>query len=124
MRSKHGEYPEYHTSLDNLDFISPEGLYGSYQVMQKIIDCLERNSTYSVNVLCEPQLGKRGLYPTVSTKASNGIVRDMMNVLAYCDGTNDLIEIADRVELPVWDIYGMVDSLDKCDLFVKHGVGL
>ena len=65
-RSKYGEYPEYHTSKDNLELISPEGLLGAYEVYQQCILSLENNYSYKINVLCEPQLGKRGLYPTTS----------------------------------------------------------
>lgn len=59
-RSKYGEYPEYHTSKDNLELISPEGLLGAYEVYQQCILSLENNYSYKINVLCEPQLGKEG----------------------------------------------------------------
>ena len=58
-RSKFGEYPEYHTSADDLSLVSPEGLQGAYDVMKQVIDVLEMNRCYQVQVLCEPQLGKR-----------------------------------------------------------------
>ena len=63
-RSKFGEYPEYHTFADDLSLVSPEGLQGAYDVMKQVIDVLDMNQCYQV--LCEPQLGKRGLYPTTS----------------------------------------------------------
>lgn len=59
-RSKYGEYPEYHTSADDLSLISEEGLQGTYKLMKKCILALEYNYYYRVNCLCEPQLGKRG----------------------------------------------------------------
>jgi aminopeptidase-like protein len=67
-RTIYDQYEEYHTSLDNLDYISSEGLQGGFDVMKKILETLEVNRIYSTTVLCEPQLGKRGLYPTESTK--------------------------------------------------------
>jgi len=97
IRSKYGVYPEYHTSLDNLSFISPEGLQGGYDVIQKCIELLEANIVYRCVVPCEPQLGKRGLYPTLSTKETKQQVQNMMNFLAYADGTKDLIAIADAI---------------------------
>lgn len=100
MRTKYGQYPEYHTSLDNLDLISPDGLMGGYEVLKKCLECLEANKKYQVTVLCEPQLGKRGLYPTISTKSGASGVRDMMNLLTYCDGSNDLILIAEMINKP------------------------
>jgi aminopeptidase-like protein len=95
MRSKYGAYPEYHTSLDDLDFISPSGLGGSLSVLKACLHCLEHNRTYRVVQPCEPQLGRRGLYPNLSAKSDYSRVRDMMNMLAYCDGRNDLAQIAE-----------------------------
>jgi aminopeptidase-like protein len=111
MRSKYGEYPEYHTSLDNLDFISPKGLFGGYEVVQKCIECIEANDIYQLNVICEPQLDKRGLYPTLSTKTSRFIVRNTMNYLTYCDGTMDLIAIADKIGVPAWALFDLISNL-------------
>ncbi|NLN70816.1 MAG: DUF4910 domain-containing protein [Chloroflexi bacterium] len=111
MRTKYGAYPEYHTSLDNLDFISPSGLYGGYEVMAYCLECLERNDTLKTKILCEPHLGKRGLYPTLSTKNSKQIVQNMMNLIAYSDGTNDLISIAEIIGVPAWDLFSIVDNL-------------
>jgi aminopeptidase-like protein len=116
MRSKYGEYPEYHTSLDNLDFISLAGLIGGYEVVQKCIQCIETNEIYKINMLCEPQLDKRGLYPTLSTKQSRFIVRNTMNFLAYCDGTLDLIEIAEKIGVPAWNLSDLVSQLRESQL--------
>jgi aminopeptidase-like protein len=97
MRSKYGEYPEYHTSLDDLSLISPQGLHGAFSAIRRTIDVIERNRIYQNTVLCEPQLGKRGLYPTLSSRQSATGVRTMTNVLSYADGTQDLLAIADYI---------------------------
>lgn len=94
-RTKFGEYKEYHTSLDNLDFISKEGLEGGYTFAKRILEALELNRVYKNKILCEPQLGKYGLYPTLSTKESIKAIKDMRNLLMYCDGKRDLLEIAE-----------------------------
>lgn len=99
MRSMYADYPEYHTSLDDLSFVSPQGLAGSLAVMKRCIAVLEANVTFRTTVLGEPQLGRRGLYPTLSTKESAATVHDILNVLAYADGNHDLIALAERIGL-------------------------
>lgn len=100
-RSKYHEYPEYHTSADNMDLISPEGLQGAYDVMVKVINALEHNHYYRMLCKCEPQLGKRGLYPTVSQKGTKGDARYMQDFIAYADGRNDLISISNILDTPI-----------------------
>lgn len=116
MRSKYGEYPEYHTSHDNLELISPEGLEGGFNALRRAIDIIEYNMILQTTVLCEPQLGKRGLYPTVSVKGSANEARKMMNFISYCDGNHDLIEIAEKIKIPVWELYPIVQKLSENEI--------
>ena len=111
MKSKYGSYPEYHTSLDNLNFITPEGLKESYEMMKTAIEILESNKFWKLKTLGEPQLGKRGLYPTVSTKNSGTTVQDLMNVIAYCDGENDLIDISNICGLKFKEVLKIIETL-------------
>jgi aminopeptidase-like protein len=111
MRSKYGEYPQYHTSLDNMDIVTPKGLNDSYIMYKDCIELLERNEKYKVNCYGEPQLGKRGLYPTLSTKESGDIVRNMMNLIAYADGLNDLIDISNIIGVPADVLYPIIEKL-------------
>jgi aminopeptidase-like protein len=113
MRTKYGCYPEYHTSLDDLKLVTPTGLLGGYEVLKKAIECLEMDALLCSTVLCEPQLGKRGLYPTISTKSSGAQVRDMMNFLAYCDGSSSSLEIAEKINVPLWELKETIEKLKK-----------
>ncbi|HPB87910.1 MAG TPA: DUF4910 domain-containing protein [Thermotogota bacterium] len=99
MRSKYGTYPEYHTSLDNLGFVTDEGLNQSLELYKNVIGIIEKNATYKTTCLCEPQLGKRGLYPTISTKKTMGTTKDLMNLIAYADGSRDLLSIAEHIQV-------------------------
>ena len=121
-RSKYGEYPEYHTSADNLSVISPEGLEGAYDVMTKVIEALDVNDKYKVTVLCEPQLGKRGLYPTISQKGSYDEVAAMTNVIAYADGKNDLFDISNIIGIPVDELVPIIQRLKDNGLIVSDNV--
>lgn len=116
MRTKYGCYPEYHTSLDDLTLITPSGLAGGYDAIKKAIECIEINEVLTSSVLCEPQLGKRGLYPTISTKNSGSQVRDMMNILAYSDGSLSCLEIAEKINKPLWEIRYTLETLKAHNL--------
>ena len=94
-RTKYGEFPEYHTSADNFDVVTSEGLEGSFNVMKSIIDAFEVRLFPKVSAFCEPQLGKYDLYPTLSKKKSSESLR--MNVIAYSDGKHSIFEIANKV---------------------------
>lgn len=120
MRSKYREFPEYHTSLDDLEFVTPAGLEGSFALHKDCIELLERNKAYKVRCLGEPQLGVRGLYPTISTKESHRQIIDMLNVLAYADGTNDLIDISNIIQVPVRNLYPIIERLLTADLLQEQ----
>ena len=113
MRTMYGKYPEYHTSADNKDFISFEAMEKSVLKYLEIIEVLERNEKY-INKMpfCEPQLGKRGLYPTLgSQKGTEDFVTAMMWVLNLTDGTNDLISISEKSKIPISQLIPVIDRL-------------
>lgn len=117
-RSKYSEYPEYHTSADNMDLISPEGLQGAYEVMVKTINALEHNYHYKMACMGEPQLGKRGLYPTISQKGSYDSVKIMTNFIAYADGVHDLIGVSDIIGYPIDQLIPVIEKLMDSNLLV------
>ncbi len=124
MRSKYLEYPEYHTSLDNLSLVSKEGLAGSYDLLKESLITIENNYIYKIRCLGEPQLGKRGLFPTLSSKSRRKYTRNMINFIAYADGTNDLIDISNIINIPVWDLYPIIEKLRKSNLLSKSEISL
>jgi aminopeptidase-like protein len=112
MRTKYGQYPEYHTSFDDLEnVVTPEGLDGGYWALRRAIEAVEKNKKYRVTVFCEPQMGKRGLYPTLSTKKSGEQVRLMMDLISLCDGERYLLEIAGLLNTPIWELYELIETL-------------
>jgi aminopeptidase-like protein len=114
MRTKYGKYDEYHTSLDDLiNVVTPEGLDGGYMALKNAIEALEENQYPKVNVFCEPQLGKRGLYPTLSTKSSGNEVKLMMDLITWSDGSKSLLEIAEICDVPMWELYPIVKKLSE-----------
>ena len=117
LRTRYGKYPEYHTSLDNLEnVVTPQGLNGGYWAIRKAIEAIERNKKYKVSVLCEPHMGKRELYPTLAKKKIGEKVELMMNFISFCDGRISLLEIADRLNVPIWDLYDLIEKLEKNSL--------
>ena len=117
-RSLYTKYPEYHTSADNMDLISPEGLQGAYDVMVKVIMALENNYHYTMTCQCEPQLGKRGLYPTISYRGSHDSVNVIRDFTAYADGSHDLIDISNIINVPI-DI--LIDIKNKLAELIGDG---
>lgn len=113
MRTMYGKYPEYHTSADNKDFISFEAMQKSVLKYLEIIEVLERNEKYlNKYPFCEPQLGKRGLYPTLgSQKGTENFVTAMAWILNLADGTNDLLSISEKSKIPISQLIPVIDRL-------------
>ena len=116
MRSKYGEYPEYHTSLDDLTLVTPAGLEGGFNALKQAIEAIECNCIPKLKVLCEPQLGRRGLYPTISSKGSANQVRTMMNLISFCDGDHSLLDIAELLGQPINLLSPVLEHLASAEL--------
>jgi aminopeptidase-like protein len=112
MRTKYGEYPEYHTSLDDLkNVVTIDGLEGGYKAIKYAIEILENNKYPKIKVFCEPQLSKRDLYPDLSAKNIYGETDLLMNLITYSDGKKSLLEIAEILEVPMWRFYPLIKKL-------------
>jgi aminopeptidase-like protein len=113
MRTMYGCYPEYHTSLDNLKLITPQALAGSLQAYWRVVEALEANEVLvNTQPYCEPQLSKRGLYPTTGGGLGDERrLQDTMLVLNWCDGERDLLDVAERSERPIWALREVAEEL-------------
>lgn len=113
MRAQHGQYPEYHSSADNLDFVKAESLTQSYGRCLEVLELLEGNRTYmNQNPKCEPQLGRRGLYRAVAGQQEKQWTElALFWVLNASDGHHTLLAIAERAGLPFRKIQSAVDAL-------------
>jgi len=111
FRTKYGEYPEYHTSLDNFSLVTFKGCLGGYTVVRKSIEILLKRIYPNSKIMCEPQMGKRGLYSTLSTKKKNVLTRSYMDFLQYADGTNSLEKISKLIELDFQSVKNIYKKL-------------
>lgn len=122
-RTPFGQYPQYHTSADNLDFVKPNKLADSLEKYLAVIDILEHNKTYvSSNPKCEPQLGKRGLYGTFGgTQDKKTKEMATLWVLNLADGNHSLLDISDRSGLEFAVIRDATEALVKGGLLEEVG---
>lgn len=117
-RTPHGEYPEYHTSGDNLDLVRPDRLVDSLRRYLEVFEVLESNLTY-VNLFPrgEPQLGKRGLYGSVGGGSHTAATQiAMLWVLNLSDGSHSLLDIAERSKMPFADLRRAAQALEAARL--------
>ncbi|HXJ06019.1 MAG TPA: DUF4910 domain-containing protein [Candidatus Acidoferrum sp.] len=121
-RTPHGTFPEYHTSADNLDFVHAEKLRESLALCLEVVALIEANDVF-VNVIpkCEPQLGKRGLYRMIGGQSDAATAEmAMLWVLNQSDGTNSLLDIADRSGMKFSALREAAEELEKCQILRKH----
>jgi aminopeptidase-like protein len=117
-RTPHGQYPEYHTSADNLDLVEPESLENSYKKYLDVIELIEHNRTYkNTSPKGEPQLGRRGLYSEFGgRKDATEVEHALLWTLNLSDGSNSLLDIAERSGFNFWSIERAADAL------LRHGL--
>jgi aminopeptidase-like protein len=114
MRTKYGAYKEYHTSLDDLDYVSAEGLFGAYDILSRCIEHIEDYRIYKTTILCEPQMGRRNLRSTLGAQTdmpANTML--MSHILVYSDGKCDVLSMANKFGVSLTDLLEIVDILVK-----------
>lgn len=127
-RDKYYEYPQYHTSLDNLDFVNGRQIVESLAVYRDAVQILDQNSRYrSTAPYGEPQLGRRGLYPATGgginqpgASGDGGQAEQALDVITWllflADGEYDLLAIAERSGVTFAALLKATESLIACGL--------
>jgi aminopeptidase-like protein len=122
MRTRYGDYPEYHTSDDDLEnVVTPSGLQGGLDLVRECIEVFETEPVLATRTLGEPQLGRRGLYHTLLNRNTPDEVMLRTNILAYADGTHAVSDMAEIFGETEKDIAIMVEELVEHDLLtISH----
>ena len=113
FRTKYGEYPEYHTSLDDFNLVTLKGLTEGFKVAKKSIEIILENFYPKNTILGEPHMSKRGLYSTLSTKNKRGWSKSYLDFLQYSDGTNSVKKISELINLDYKSVKKMSLNLLK-----------
>ncbi len=98
FRSKYHEYKEYHTSMDDFNLVTKKGLLGGYNIAKCAIEILLKKIIPTNNIMCEPLMSKRNLYPTMSNIQKNYSIK-YLDFLQYSDGKNDIEDISRKIKL-------------------------
>ena len=120
-RAQHGEFPEYHTSADNLDFVKAEYLSESLELLKSVVNELEASEKYlNLSPQCEPQLGKRGLFKPIGGQSeAKDFQMALLWVLNLSDGEYSLKDIEERSGLDVSILKSATDALIQVNLLKK-----
>ena len=113
FRTKYGEYPEYHTSLDNFKIVTIKGIKGAFDVAKLSIEILSKKIIPVSEKLCEPKLDKINLYPTLSKANDKHLGIKILDFLQYSDGKNDLNNISKLIDLKKNEINKILKILLK-----------
>ena len=118
MRTPWAQFPEYHTSADNLEFVRPESLADSFLKILSAIAILEENRTYlNQSPAGEPQLGRRGLYRKIGGETDESLDElALLWVLNLSDGRHNLLDIATRAGIPFAQVSRAAHVLTEHDL--------
>lgn len=120
-RTPFAQYPEYHTSADNLSFVKPENLQASLEIYREVVHLIERNRSYlNQYPKCEPQLGKRGLYDAIGgSNDRKQLQMAMLWILNLSDGEHSLLDIARKSGIPFDLIWKMAQILTEKSLITS-----
>ena len=114
LRSKYGEYPEYHTSLDSFNLVTKKGLNGGFKVAKEAIEIIMNDIVPVSRFLCEPKLQKKNLYESLSTGSGTlDSSKIFLNFLQYADGKNNIVGISKYIKQSLANTYAIYSLLVK-----------
>jgi len=119
MKTMYGEFNEYHTSADNLNFVTEKGINDSYNMYIECIKLIENNHIYNNKILCEPFLSKYNLYESIGSSKYRNFFNDLLSVLKFFDSKNDLIDISIKTKVSIENIYKIVEILLEKNIIYK-----
>ena len=119
LRSKYGEYPEYHTSLDNFKLVTKKGLNGGFKVAREAIKIIMKDIIPVSRFLCEPKLQKKKLFESLSTGSITTDSSKILDFLQYADGKNNIEEISRYIKRSLSSTYDVYKLLLKNKLLKK-----
>lgn len=119
MKSKYHEFDEYHTSADDLNYVTRKGITDSYNMYIDCLNLIEKNHIYSNKTLCEPFLTKYNLYSDIGSCKYSDFFRNVSLVLKYFDSRNDLIDVSVKTKISIEQIYEIVNVLLEKNIIVK-----
>ena len=118
FRSKYNTYPEYHSSHDDFSLCTKKGLKDSFHVAKNAIQTMQKMIIPTSKLMCEPQLGKRGLYPKISKNYKRDFFRTLLDFLQYSDGKNDLKKISQKIKVNYKNSFKIYKILKKENLII------
>ena len=104
---------QYHTSKDDLTFISRKGLHESFEFYKHLILQFEDNRIPVAELFGEPMLSKRNLRSSIGGTYLNSDEQLISHLLAYADGSNDTFEMAKLFNVSVQKINLLVNLLQS-----------
>ena len=114
--SRSRDYPEYHTNKDDFKVVTSKGLQESFEVIKDVIDVFECCLYPKTNFFCEPNMGKRNLYPTISKKFTYTDSKTRMDIIAFSDGKTSLFKIAELINKPLKKV------IEGCKILKKNKI--
>lgn len=118
LRTKYGEFKEYHTSLDNFKLVTLKGLKGGFNVVKKAIEIIMNFEIPKSTILCEPMLQKKNLYNHISIKndKTKNLSKKILNFLQYSDGNNNLERISKLIKINLKETNKLFQIVKKNNL--------